>query len=81
MVRTQIQLTEDQYKKLKRQADIEGVSMSELIRRGVDRLLSTPAGRSDEEMRSQALEIMGRFKSGKKDIARRHDDYLGDSYK
>lgn len=81
MVRTQVQLTEEQYKKLKKKADIEGVSMSKLVREGVDHVLKTPVGPGDEELRAQALEIMGKFRSGKKDVARRHDDYLAEEYR
>ncbi|MBU4403939.1 MAG: ribbon-helix-helix domain-containing protein [Actinobacteria bacterium] len=81
MVRTQVQLTEEQYKKLKKKAAIEGVSMSELVREGVDHVLSTRVGPGDDELRTRALEIMGKFKSGKKDVARRHDDYLAEDYR
>lgn len=81
MVRTQIQLTEDQHRKLKKRADAEGVSMAELIRAGVDRVLSAAADPDDDELRARARELMGKFKSGKKDVARRHDDYMAEDHR
>ncbi len=78
MVRTQIQLTEDQYRKLKKKAGAMGVSMAELIRSGVDHELSVQATPGDKELKARARELMGRFKSGTKDISRRHDEYLAE---
>ncbi len=57
MVRTQIQLTEEQYEKLKKKADSEGVSMAELVREGVDHVLRARVGLGDDELRVRALEI------------------------
>jgi len=39
MIRTQIQLQEDQARRLKKAAHLEGVSLAEMIRRCVDRAL------------------------------------------
>jgi hypothetical protein len=77
MVRTQIQLREDQARALKRRAAEQGVSMAELIREAVDRSLA----RDDEDARwERALSVVGRFRSNAPDVAERHDDYLAAAY-
>ncbi len=82
MVRTQIQLTEAQHEALKRIASARRVSVAELVRQGVDAVISyETAPVTDEERRERALEIMGKGHSGKSDIARRHDEYLGKDFK
>ena len=74
MIRTQIQLTERQARALRQLATSEGLSMAELIRRAVDRVLAEPG---DEMRRGRALAAVGKFRSGRGDVARRHDEYLG----
>ncbi len=73
MIRTQIQLTERQARALRQLATSEGLSMAELIRRAVDRVLAEPG---DEMRRERALAAVGKFRSGRGDVARRHDEYL-----
>lgn len=77
MVQTQIELTEEQIEKLGRLAQTRQVSLSELLREGVDLLLQEDV--SHEELRKRALAISGRFRSGLKDLAKRHDDYLAEA--
>ncbi len=79
MVRTQIQLTEDQARRLKVVSQRRGVSIAELIRRGVDIIISREGERSPEEVRERALKDAGRFHSGKRDISLRHDEYLAEA--
>ena len=79
MVRTQVQLTEEQLAALRAQAARRGSSVSAVVRRAVDALLRSEASASPEERRRRALEAVGRFSSGKRDVAERHDDYLADA--
>ena len=81
MVRTQIQLTERQARELRRIAAKEGVSMAEIIRRAVDAKIrgGTGEGPWGERVR-RAQAAMGKFRSGLKDVAERHDDYLAEEY-
>jgi Arc/MetJ-type ribon-helix-helix transcriptional regulator len=75
VIRTQIQLTEDQAHGLKRKAAERGVSMAEVIREAVDRVLAEDGGGAK---RRRALAGAGRFRSGHADISERHDDYLAE---
>ena len=81
MVRTQIQLTEAQARKLRLQARRQGVSLAEAIRRLVDRGL---ADERDERARlySRAAEAVGRYRDrkGKQDVASEHDAYLDEAF-
>jgi len=76
MVRTQVQLREEQVRSLKRLAESSGVSMAELVRQGVDLLIRQGDVPSQTELRARAAAAAGRFRSGLKDGARRHDHYL-----
>ena len=77
MVRTQIQLTEEQARALKELAAEEGVSMAELIRRSVEYTIK--AREEDEKWRKASLAI-GQFHSGLTDVAESHDKYLDEEY-
>ncbi len=80
MVRTQIQLTEQQAGELKRMARQRNVSVSSLIRDGVDQILRFQGEISWEERKRRALAMMGKYHSGRTDISERHDDYLVEIY-
>lgn len=74
MIRTQIQLTEEQMRHLKILAAERGISIAELIRQSVD-AFATPAGNA-EARRQRAIAVAGRFRSGKRDVSSQHDRYL-----
>jgi hypothetical protein len=80
MIRTQIQLTDNQMKKLKKLSADQGISVAELIRRSVDQYLRSPVIISDEERQKRALSITGKFHSGRTDISTNHDKYLDEIY-
>lgn len=80
MVRTQVQLTEEQMAELKARAAEQEVSVSELVRRGVDLLTKSRGALSRAERRERILAVAGRFSSGSDDVAERHDDYLADAF-
>lgn len=83
MIRTQIQLTPEQYKSLKRWADRLGISLAEAVRRCVSDRLSREAGGAERSDRvREALAVVGKYRdrAGKSRIARDHDDVLADSY-
>jgi hypothetical protein len=76
LIRTQIQLTEQQSLRLRQAARRSGISTAEVIRRSVDRYLEQEAASPP----GGALEIVGRWSSGLSDISERHDDYLDEAY-
>jgi hypothetical protein len=82
MIRTQIQLTERQMNALKILAQKRKVSVAELIRQGVDLIISGPEPISDEERIRRALSIVGKYsdKDGATDVSVNHDKYLADIY-
>jgi hypothetical protein len=81
MIRTQIQLTEDQAATLKELAHRENISIAELTRQAIDYWLRHMGAVSPTEQRRQALDVVGRFHSGKSDISEKHDDYLTEAYR
>ncbi len=80
MVRTQIQLTEEQVKALKKIALSRHLSIAEIIRQSVDTVIRTNTVVDIEERRKRAIDIVGRFSSGKRDISRKHDRYLVEAF-
>ena len=80
MIRTQIQLTEEQAKKVKKIAAHRGVPMAEVIRDAIERVIRSNAGTIPEERRKRALGIVGKFRSGKSDVSRKHDAYLTEAF-
>jgi hypothetical protein len=81
MVRTQIQLPEEQVALLKRLAVQQHVSMAELIRRAIDLFTLSPDATNIKERKERAIAAAGRFHSGRGDLAARHDDYLVEAFK
>ena len=80
MVRTQIQLTEEQSKALKKVAAQRNLSMAELIRQGIDFYLRSCGTISQEERRQRAIKAAGQFHSGQADLSEKHDQYLAEVY-
>ena len=82
MVRTQIQLTEEQARRLRRRAKQQGISMSAMIRRCLDQGLGDETGDRSGLYRQAAL-LIGRFPDRKraKDLATGHDRYLEEAFR
>jgi uncharacterized protein YabN with tetrapyrrole methylase and pyrophosphatase domain len=80
MVRTQIQLTETQARTLKKVAMDQGTSVAEVIRRAVDNMVQRSPKVSGQERIRRAVEIVGKFRSAKRNISRKHDEYLAEAY-
>ena len=82
MVRTQIQLTDQQARRLRAQARERGLSLAEIIRRYVEKGLSDEV--SDLEARyDRAARVIGRFRDrrGAHDISSKHDRYLDKAFR
>lgn len=81
MVRTQVELTEEQAAALRKQAEAQGLSLPELIRRGIEVYLgSQQPGTPTQECRLRAIAAAGRFGSGQEDLSTHHDRYLAEQY-
>ena len=84
MVRTQIQLTAEQHKALKRWARQRNISLSEAIRRFVsDRLAAERSAPTRAELVKAAFAVVGAYRDreGANDVARQHDSHLAKAYR
>ena len=80
MIRTQIQLTEEQSKALKQLSSQKNISVAQLIRNSVDLLLRSMTEISEEDKRRRALSIVGKFPVKEIDMSVNHDKYLEEVY-
>ena len=80
MLRVQIQLTDEQARAIKRIASAKGVSVAEVIRRAVEGVIKISPKADMKERQKRALDIVGKFKSGKRDVSKRHDAYLTEGH-
>jgi hypothetical protein len=76
VVRTIIQLTEDQAAELERAAHRRGISKAALVREALSLLLAREAGDASVK---RALRAAGSGASGLRDLGERHDEYLAES--
>ena len=84
MVRTQVQLTEEQHRRLRRWTRQLGVSLSEAVRRCVaDRLARDEASLSRDERIRAALALAGKYRDpeGRRRVAEEHDRYVAEAYR
>ena len=77
MIRTQIQFEKETYEKLKAKSKTTGNSISEIVRRALDRNMETEE--FDQKWR-RASESMGKFASGLEDLSEKHDRYLDERW-
>jgi len=61
-------------------ATAQGSSAAEVIRRAIDTVIQSPSMLDATEKRKRALEVVGKFRSGKSDISVKHDDYLAETF-
>jgi hypothetical protein len=77
VIRTQIQLTEEQSRRLREIARRDGISLAEAIRRCVDRALAETSS-DPGALYARAARLVGAFRDrdGATDVAEEHDRYL-----
>jgi Ribbon-helix-helix protein, copG family len=78
-VRTQIQLTDEQYTRLKELSLRSHKSLAEMIRVAVDRLLMTEQP-DRAALYRQAETVVGKYSAPAVDISVEHDRYLDDAF-
>ena len=81
MIRTQIQLTEEQYKLLKSISARENISVAEVVRESIAYYTAGKCLVDQGDKYDRALKVAGKFRSGKKDISKNHYKYLNIDYK
>ncbi len=84
MVRTQIQLTEEQYKQIKNWASRLGISLAEAVRRCVsDRMAAERALPDRQTLVREALGVCGKYSDpqGASRVALDHDRHLAEAYR
>ncbi len=79
MVRTQIQLSEEQSTRLKRRAALSDRSVADIIREAVDLLLARSPDQSRGNQMRRATSAFGAFSSGVPDLGTGHDRHLADT--
>jgi hypothetical protein len=82
MIRTQVQLTDEQMRRLRRAAERENVSVAEIVRRCVDLALDGQRPERAESWR-RARTLAGKFqdREGARDVATRHDEHLDEAFR
>jgi ribbon-helix-helix CopG family protein len=80
VVRTQIQLPEQQSAALKKLAAARRVSIAELIRGAVDMMIRSGMEINNETKKKRAMAVVTRFRSGKRDVSKDHDRYLSKAF-
>jgi len=78
MRRLQIQLTEEQTRRLREVATSRNESMAGTIREAVEQYLTGKPKR--EALFKKALAAVGKYRSGKSDISQEHDRYLAEDF-
>jgi hypothetical protein len=81
VVRAQVQLSAGQMAALRRLSTATGRSMADLVREGVEQVLSSARRKGTGDPLERALRVAGRFSSGKPDVSRNHDRYFAGSLK
>ncbi|HEV8239536.1 MAG TPA: ribbon-helix-helix protein, CopG family [Thermoanaerobaculia bacterium] len=80
MVRTQIQLTEEQAAGVKELAQREGRSLADVVRESLDHHLRSRGVVARADLKRRAVAAAGRFRSGCADLATAHDRHLVDAF-
>lgn len=78
MLRKQVQFTERQVARIRREAARQGISESAVIREALDKGFGGDARGPTDEQWERALAVVGKFPSGLTDLSAEHDRYLGD---
>ena len=80
MIRTQIQITEEQAASLRIMSAERRQPIAELIRTSIDSFLQKESGISRERKRARAKSATGRFASSLADVSAEHDRYLAEAF-
>jgi hypothetical protein len=76
MMSTTIEISEDEAEVWSRLAQTRGISLEELVRQSITFFLDHTESATPYERGLQSLLVLGKYSSGSRDTAGRHDDYL-----
>lgn len=79
MAQTQIELTDEQMTALEKLAKEQNTSLPQLIQDNIKKLITEPAAKYTPAQKQQALDIVGKFKSGLNDLSTNHDKYFAET--
>lgn len=79
MVRTQIQLDDEQYRELKNISHNINESLSSIIRKSITLFIQFQQN-SKTGRYNKAISIIGKYKAETSDISENHDKYLGEDF-
>lgn len=77
MVRTEVELTDEEAHRLESLAKAEGTSVADCIRKGIHLVLKPSS--TSREVRERAKKFAGRFRSKEGDLSIRHDDIFAEA--
>jgi hypothetical protein len=80
MIRTQIQLTESQARRLRAVAREQRISLAEAIRRCIDDASAVAPAPSRAARYARAASLIGAFSSRTKSLSTDHDKHLEDAF-
>lgn len=80
MVRTQVYFSEEQHRALRRAAKREGISMTALLRRMIERELLGRAAKPDYS-KDAIMAFVGLGSAEPADISERHDEALDEAFR
>ena len=80
MIRTQVQLTENQFDFLKKAAAENNTSIAEIVRLSINNYIKATSHVDKDERKRRALAAAGRFKSAISDLALEHDKHLAEAF-
>lgn len=80
MIRTQVQLTEEQVQKIEEIAAAQRISKAEVVRQALECFFGQEAPISRAERMRRASEVFGKYRSGYTDISTNHDEHLAEIY-
>jgi hypothetical protein len=75
-----IELTSEQEEALRRVAEMRQKTVEDIIAEWVQRLVEESVDSDWENRRARALNAVGRFRSGKRDVSEKHDKYLAEAF-
>lgn len=76
MANAKLDVDEGQLRALQLLASARNLPVEEVLRQAIENYLRLNAGENPESVRRKAISAANKFRSGRKDISRKHDDYL-----